>query len=129
MLALETLTKSVDLASLKNGGVKYLDRKSYGIKHGLKGAALNRAHYAYRMDEWLPAVRAVAAVVVSSKDQFVASIALNKSGGANIRTVATSKVKAPKGAAEARAAKAAQAELAAAQAEIEKLRAQLAASK
>lgn len=46
---------------------KYFDKKTYGLKHSLKGAALNRAHYAYRMDRGLVANTNTAAAIAGGK--------------------------------------------------------------
>lgn len=57
------------VTTTKSGRVNttYFDKKTYGLKHGLKGAALNRAHYQYRLDRGLVANTNTAAAIASGK--------------------------------------------------------------
>jgi hypothetical protein len=114
-----TLALSRNTRSNGTSVVTYQDRKAYGKTHNLKGAALDRAHYAYRTTEWLPQARAAASAIVSAETQFISRIATNKRGGVSITTIDKAKMSAPK------AAKSAAVE--AAQAKVAELEAKLAA--
>lgn len=57
------------IKTLKSGAVSetYLNRKEYGKVHGLKGAALRRAHDQYRMNRGVKANGGLAALMTSGQ--------------------------------------------------------------
>jgi hypothetical protein len=86
------------LATLASGSqtASLMSKKDYGIAHGLKGAALDKAHFAYKKDAMSGNAKLIGAALLTG-ELGVTRLGVNKAGnGGSISFKAMDSLKAPK---------------------------------
>lgn len=92
------LNTTMAVSTKENGSssATLLTKKEYGERHGLKGAALNQAHYEYKRDAMQSNAKVIGAALLTGEIGITRIGANAKRDGGSLSFKAMSALKAPK---------------------------------